>query len=158
MGIMKFLQKKAWFDYSLHNPFATKEQLVKIREYAQGGWFNDSKKYSEFHPKEDELITELKAMLKPRKPEPLLSRMQYCFERFIRKHTDVSKAALKRRSKEENEAFTKLLEDDKKNTKHWDKIQQANEERYAEWRMKEQARKLSERCFVYRSDRPLRKH
>lgn len=154
----KFLEKKAWFDYSIHNPFMTKEQVLKAREYAQGGWFNDSKKYSDFHPDSDTLLTGLKAMLDPVKPEPLLYRFRYECQRLIRKHSDVRGKALAGRSKEEKEGFKRCDEVDKKNVKHWDAIQEANEERYSQWRINEQARKLSERCFVYKSDRPYRKH
>ena len=99
MGTKDLITKKAWFDYSIHNPFRTAKQRKQDREnakyYACAG--ND-KKYSDFHPQEDALLNGLKTMLEPPQPtffdviEKAASALLYRYERFVRKHTDVSAA------------------------------------------------------------------
>jgi len=161
MGVKALLQKVGWYDYSIHNPFVPKEQQIKNKEYASTyGYFSThEKRYSDFHPQDDALLVDLKAMLEPPKPTPLLSRMQYAFQRFVRKHSDVRGVALAGRSEEEKAASKRCDEIDKKCVKHWDEIQAANEKRYAEWRMKDTARKISERCtIVLKPSRPNQRH
>ena len=159
MSIKAFLNKSGWYDYTFHNPFMTKEQVEKHREYAKGGWFNDSKKYADFHPKEDELLTGLKTMLEPdaKTLKRLGGKLLYSYQRFIRKHSDVRGKALAGRSEEEQAGWKRCQEEDKKCMKNWDEIQARIENWRAEWKTKELARKLSERCLVMK-DRSYRRH
>ena len=162
MSIKTFIQKKAWFDYSVHNPFRTKKQVEEAAKYADiYGWSSrELPKYSDLHPKEDELLAGLKAMLEPKQStfRRLSAKTLYCLQRFIRKYTDVTAPIFRPRTKEELEATKRIDEIDKKNVTHWDEYQAAHEARCKEWKMKEEARKLSERCFIVKPDQPYRRH
>lgn len=159
MGVKQFIQKTGWFDYSVHNPFRTKKQVAEARKYAAGYGCNDAPKYSDFH-KEDELLNGLRAMFEPKEStlRRFAAKTLYCFQRFIRKHSDVITPIFEPYTKEEQEAKKRIHEVDKENMKHWAEIEAANEAKLKEWETKEKARKLSERCFIYKPNRPYREH
>lgn len=151
MGIKALIVKAGWYDYTVSNPFMTKGQVAKAREYAKGGWFNDSKTYAETH-KEDELLGGLKSMLRPDAlpANRLAGKTLYLFQRFVRKYSDVRGKVLVGRSIEE-QAGAKRCEDVDKNA------HERNEAIRQEWLQKEMVRKLSERCLLIK-DKPYRRH
>lgn len=138
----------AWYNYSVHNPFRTPEQQKKDRENAKYYSACD-KRWSDYHP-DDSLLVAFRAMIHPAPTLSIPARVAYHCQRLMRKYTDVSNAALKGRSKEDIDKFYKLLENDMKNVKHWDNIKAKNENECKEWRIKQQARELSERAFIYK--------
>ena len=158
MVIRDLINKKAWYDYSIHNPFRTAKQRKKDLENAKYYRCSGEKTWSDYHPKEDELLTNLKAMLEPEQPlfleviEKAASALLYRYEKFIRKHTDVCAAIFRKRSKKDEEANKRCDESVSED------IRARNQERIKEWEMKDKARKIGERCMIQTVNRPYRQH
>src|SRR5690606_9929854 len=121
---------------------------------------DSSKTYADAH-KDDDLLYGLKSMLEDEKQPSMLGRFVdkalYCYQRFLRKYTDVVTPVLNERTEAETEKTKAVIEREKKNVKHWKEFERRYKKRHEEFLLKESARQLSERCFLIKN-KSHRKH
>lgn len=132
-----------------HNPWLTKYQLKQNAKYARYWTPSDQKHYTDFHPIEDELLSNLRLMISPPTSQfkHLLEHFHYWLERVKRSVTDPRKLIFKNYQ----ELFTNIestLNSDKKNFKHYNEIKTRNDQLHKVWKLQRIAHKISERATL----------
>jgi hypothetical protein len=159
---MKMFSCKKLIERSIIIAYVTNPWLTKKKFQANISCFyaSNTNTYAEVHKDDNDLIAAFKLILEPPIP-PLKAKLTqishnllYRFEAFKRRITPVP-PTLTRSKPEDLEQLQRLLENDRKQVKHWDEIQAKTEQRRKEWCVQEKARRATqpkETSLLYKPD------